>query len=128
MDFNRGPAPERPTAAAPLSFHESARDLAVQQIRDYGERLVREAASTASSRKHPLVLTKDVQYAAHRLHSEYRNRKNVLFQFLGAGLLGVFLQGFVSEMLTSEPSPWAVVVYVVIGFVGIFGVFWSLIR
>lgn len=111
-----------------LKFHETARDLAIQQMRSYGENLVRQSVSTASSRKHPLVLVKDVQYAAHRLHTEFRNRKNVIFQFLGAGLLGVFLQGFVAEMLSAEPLPWAVATYVVIGFVGIFGVFWSLIR
>ncbi len=111
-----------------IKFHENARDLTVRQIRSYGEELVRQSVSTAKSRKHPLVLTKDVQYATHRMQTEYRNRKNVVFQFLGAGLLGVFLQGFVAEMLTPEPSPWAVATYVVIGFVGIFGVFWSLIR
>lgn len=111
-----------------LKFHETARDLAIQQIRSYGEDLIRQSVSTAKSRKHPLVLTKDVQYAAHRLHTEFRNRKNVVFQFLGAGLLGVFLQGFIAEMLSAEPSAWAVATYVVIGFVGIFGVFWSLIR
>ena len=111
-----------------LKFHEGARDLAVQQIRSYGEELVRMSVSTAESRHHPLVLAKDVQYASHRLHTEFRNRKNVVFQFLGAGLLGVFLQGFVAEMLSADPSAWAVAVYVVIGFVGIFGVFWSLIR
>lgn len=111
-----------------LKFHETARDLTIQQIRSYGEDLIRESVSTASSRKHPLVLVKDVQYAAHHLHTEFRNRKNVVFQFLGAGLLGVFLQGFVAEMLSAQPSPWAVATYVVIGFVGIFGVFWSLIR
>ena len=111
-----------------LKFHEGARDLAVQHTRSYGEELVRMSVSTAESRHHPLVLAKDVQYASHRLHTEFRNRKNVVFQFLGAGLLGVFLQGFVAEMLSTEPSAWAVAVYVVIGFVGIFGVFWSLIR
>jgi histone H3/H4 len=111
-----------------LKFHESARDLAVQQTRSHGEELVRLAVSTAESRRHPLVMAKDVQYASHRMHTEFRNRKNVVFQFLGAGLLGVFLQGFVAEMLSTEPSSWAVAVYVVIGFVGIFGVFWSLIR
>ena len=111
-----------------LKFHESGRDMAVQHIRSYGEQLVRLSVSTAESRRHPLVLAKDVQYASHRIHTEFRNRKNVVFQFLGAGLLGVFLQGFVAEMLSTEPSAWAVAVYVVIGFVGIFGVFWSLIR
>lgn len=114
--------------AQELKFHETGRDVAVQQIRSYGEQLVRLSVSTAESRHHPLVLAKDVQYASHRMHTEYRNRKNVVFQFLGAGLLGVFLQGFVAEMLSTEPSAWAVAVYVVIGFVGIFGVFWSLIR
>jgi hypothetical protein len=111
-----------------LGFHEHARDFAVQQIRDYGQHLIRESVATARSRRHPLVLQKDVQYAAHRFQTEFRNRKNVVFQFLGAGLLGVFLQGFTSEMLAPDPQPWTVVAYVVIGFIGIFGVFWSLIR
>jgi len=31
-------------------------------------------------------------------------------------------------MLSPDPGTWTVVVYVVIGFIGIFGVFWSLIR
>jgi hypothetical protein len=118
------PASEEPE----LKFHEHARDFAVKQIRDYGGRLIRESVDTARSRRHALVLQKDVQYAAHRLHTEFRNRKNVLFQFLGAGLLGVFLQGFTTEMLSPDPGTWTVVVYVVIGFIGIFGVFWSLIR
>ena len=113
---------------AEIKFHEHAKDQAVQQIRTYGQELVRESVATAKTRKHPLVLQKDVQYAAHRLHTEFRNRKNVLLQFMGAGLLGVFLQGFTAEMLTSEPNLWAVVVYVVVGFMGLFGVFWSLIR
>ena len=111
-----------------LKFHESARDLTVQQIRSYGEQLVRLAVSTAESRRHPLVQAKDVQYASLRLQTEFRNRKNVVFQFLGAGLLGVFLQGFVAEIISSDPSAWALAVYVVIGFAGVFGVFWSLIR
>jgi len=111
-----------------IHFHEHARDQAVQQIRTYGQELIRESVATAKTRRHPLVLQKDVQYASHRLHTEFRNRKNVLFQFMGAGLIGVFLQGFTAEMLTAEPNLWAVVVYVVVGFSGLFGVFWSLIR
>jgi hypothetical protein len=122
------PTTEQPHHGPELKFHEQARDQAVQQIRTYGQELIRESVSTAQTRKHPLVLQKDVQYAAHRLHTEFRNRKNVLFQFLGAGLIGVFLQGFTAEMLTAEPNLWAVVVYVVVGFMGLFGVFWSLIR
>ncbi len=119
---------EQPDYGQQVEFHEHARDQAVQQIRTYGQELIRESVATAKTRKHPLVLQKDVQYAAHRLHTEFRNRKDVLLQFMGAGLLGVFLQGFTSEMLTAEPNLWAVVVYVVVGFIGLFGVFWSLIR
>ena len=111
-----------------LKFHENARALAVQTMRGYGERLLRESVSAARARSHPVVLKKDVQYASQLLRSSGRNRKNVFFQFLGAGLLGVFLQGFTAEMLSAKPEPWTAVVYVVIGFAGIFGVFWSLIR
>ena len=68
------------------------------------------------------------KYAAQRLRAGGRNRRNVFLQFIGAGLLGVFLQGFTAEMLAAEPEPWVAVFYVVIGFMGIFGVFWSLIR
>ncbi len=128
MTDEKTPTTEQPHHSPELKFHEHARDQAVQQIRTYGQELIRESVSTAQTRKHPLVLQKDVQYAAHRLHTEFRNRKNVLFQFLGAGLIGVFLQGFTAEMLTAEPNLWAVVVYVVVGFMGLFGVFWSLIR
>lgn len=110
------------------AFHENARALTVQKIRRYGEKLIRESVSAAKARKHPIVQKRDVQYAAQRLRAAGRNRTNVLLQFLGAGLLGVFLQGFTSEMLSPEPNPWTAVAYVVIGFVGIFGVFWSLIR
>ncbi len=111
-----------------LKFHEDARAMAVQHVRSYGQRLVRDAVAAAKARRHPLVLIKDVQYAAQRLRAAGRNRKNVFFQFIGAGLLGVFLQGFTAEMLAPEPEPWVAVFYVVIGFMGIFGVFWSLIR
>ncbi len=113
---------------AELKFHEDARAMAVQHVRSYGQRLVRDAAAAAKSRRHPLVLLKDVQYAAQRLRAAGRNRRNVFLQFIGAGLLGVFLQGFTAEMLAAEPEPWVAVFYVVIGFMGIFGVFWSLIR
>lgn len=121
-------SPDHGQEGPEIKFHEHARDQTIQQIRTYGQELIRESVQTAKTRKHPLVLQKDVQYASHRLHTEFRNRKNVLLQFLGAGLLGVFLQGFTAEMLTDEPNLWAVVVYVVIGFTGLFGVFWSLIR
>ena len=114
--------------AEELEFHEHARDQAIQHIRTYGQQLVRESVSTALARSHPLVLQKDVQSASHRIHTEFRNRKNVLFQFMGAGLLGVFLQGFTAEMLTESPNLWAAVVYVLVGFAGLFGIFWSLIR
>jgi pilus assembly protein TadC len=117
-----------PKEESELKFHENARALAVQTMRGYGERLLRESVSAARARSHPIVLKKDVQYASQLLRSSGRNRKNVFFQFLGAGLLGVFLQGFTAEMLSAEPEPWTAVVYVVIGFAGIFGVFWSLIR
>ena len=120
--------PSSPSDQSELSFHENARDLAVQQVRRYGERLMREAKSAAKARGHPLVLQKDIQYAVQLLRSAGRNRKNVFFQFIGAGLLGVFIQGFTAEMLADNPNPWTAVVYVLIGFVGIFGVFWSLIR
>ena len=120
--------PLLPIEPTELTFHENARDLAIQRMRRYGERLIREAVSAAKSRGHPLVLQKDVQYAAQLLRTAGRNRKNVFFQFIGAGLLGVFLQGFTAEVLAENPNPWTAVVYVLIGFVGIFGVFWSLIR
>ena len=71
---------------------------------------------------------KDVEYAAQRLRTSGRHRRHVVFQFLGAGLLGVFVQGFTAEMLSAAPEPWVAIFYVVIGFLGIFGVFWSLIR
>jgi len=111
-----------------IRFHENARDLAVQYTRRYGERVIRDAVAAARAREHPIVLKQDVQYAAQRLRRSGRNRRNVFLQFLGAGLLGVFVQGFTAEMLGGAPSPWTAVVYVVIGFVGIFSVFWSLIR
>ncbi|MCH7664898.1 MAG: hypothetical protein IH936_03085 [Acidobacteria bacterium] len=111
-----------------IRFHENARDLAVQYTRRYGERVIRDAVAAARAREHPIVLKQDVQYAAQRLKRSGRSRRNVFLQFLGAGLLGVFVQGFTAEMLGGAPSPWTAVVYVVIGFVGIFSVFWSLIR
>ena len=111
-----------------VSFHENARDLAIHYMRSYGQRLIRGAIATAKARSHPIVLKKDVEYVAQRLRATGRHRRHVVFQFLGAGLLGVFVQGFTAEMLSAEPDIWAAVSYVVIGFVGIFGVFWSLIR
>jgi histone H3/H4 len=117
-----------PEISEQLNFHENARALAVQKIRRFGESLIRESTSAAKARKHPIVQKKDVQYAVQRLQATGRSRRNVLLQFLGAGLLGVFLQGFTAEMLSAAPNPWTAVIYVVIGFVGIFGVFWSLIR
>ena len=129
MTAEKSPDLHVPDAPPPeLKFHEHARDHAVELIRDYGGRLIRGSVSTAGSRKHPLVLKKDVQFASQRLQTEFRNRKNVVFQFLGAGLLGVFVQGFTAEMLAESPQLWTVAVYVVIGFIGLFGVFWSLIR
>ena len=121
---------EKPQAKAPgdLSFHENARALAVGEMRRHGEKIIRESVAAAKSRNHPLVLKKDVEYATRLLRTAGRNRKNVFLQFIGAGLLGVFVQGFTAEMLATEPNPWTAVVYVLIGFVGIFGVFWSLIR
>ena len=119
---------EPASGSGELSFHEHARDQLTQQIRTYGQELIRESVETARARKHPLVQQKDVQFAARRLHTEFRDRTNVLLQIGGAGMIGVFVQGFAIEMLAQSPNPWAVVVYVVVGFAGLFGVFWSLIR
>ena len=118
--------PEQPGGALP--FHEHARDQLTKQIRTYGQELIRESVDTARARKHPVVQQRDVQFAAQRLYTQARNRTNVLLQIVGAGLIGVFLQGFAIEMLAESPNLWAVVVYVVVGFTGLFGVFWSLIR
>ena len=128
MDDEQQKSSELPAGAKELPFHEHARDQLTQQIRTYGQELIREAVDTARARKHPLVQQRDVQFAAHRLHTEFRDRTNVLLQIIGAGLIGVFLQGFAIEMLADSPNLWAVVVYVVVGFAGLFGVFWSLIR
>ena len=49
-----------------LSFHEHARDQLTQQIRTYGQGLIRESVDTARARKHPLVQQRDVQFAARR--------------------------------------------------------------
>ena len=121
-------ADDRKADGNELSFHEHARDQLTQQIRTYGQELIRESVDTARVRKHPLVQQRDVQFAAQRLHTAFRDRTTVLLQIIGAGLIGVFLQGFTIEMLAEAPNPWAVVVYVVVGFAGLFGVFWSLIR
>ncbi|MDH3745062.1 MAG: hypothetical protein OES47_08185 [Acidobacteriota bacterium] len=118
----------KPTDRHEISFHENARALAVREMRRYGERIIRESVAAAKSRDHPLVLKRDVEYASRLLRTAGRNRENVFFQFIGAGLLGVFVQGFAAEILSGDPNPWTAVVYVLIGFVGIFGVFWSLIR
>ncbi len=117
-----------PPEDSELKFHENARTMAVEYVRGYGRRLVREAVEAAKARRHALVLKTDVQYGARRLRAAGRNRKDVFQGFLGAGLVGVFVQGFTAEMLAPEPEPWVAVFYVVIGFMGIFGVFWSLIR
>ncbi len=111
-----------------LPFHEHARDQLTHQIRSYAQQLIRESVDAARARKHPIVQQRDVKFAARGLHSAFRNRTNVLLQIIGAGLIGVFVQGFTIEMLAETPHPWAVVVYVVVGFAGLFGVFWSLIR
>ncbi len=111
-----------------INFHENARDLTIQYTRRYGERLIRDAVGAARDREHPIVLKKDVQYSYHRLRSAGRSRRGVFLQFIGAGLLGVFVQGFTAEMLSGDPNPWTAVAYVAIGFLGIFSVFWSLIR
>ena len=126
-DDSKDPA-ELTSDAKQLSFHEHARDQLPQQIRTYGNELIRESVETAEARKHPLVQQRDVQFAAQRLHTAFRDRTTVLLQLMGAGLIGVFLQGFAIEMLAESPNLWAVVVYVVVGFAGLFGVFWSLIR
>ena len=123
------PQEDRLLDGAPQFDDHGEASLRPLSLADFtGQRLVRDAAAAAKSRRHPLVLLKDVQYAAQRLRATGRNRKNVFLQFIGAGLLGVFLQGFTAEMLAAEPEPWVAVFYVVIGFMGIFGVFWSLIR
>lgn len=124
MRFPKIPLPQEDE----VKFHENARDLAIHYMRGYGQRLIRGAISTAKARRHPIVLKKDVEYTAQRLRTSGRHRRHVVFQFLGAGLLGVFIQGFTAEMLSAEPEPWVAVFYVVIGFLGIFAVFWSLIR
>lgn len=128
IDFGPKLAAQQLEQAREMPFHEHARDQLTQQIRTYAQQLIRESVDAARTRKHPIVQQRDVKVAARGMHSAFRNRTNMLLQIIGAGLIGVFIQGFAIEMLAESPHPWAVVVYVVVGFTGLFGVFWSLIR
>jgi hypothetical protein len=106
-------------------LHPQAKKLVKQFINNFTESLIVQAKVLAFRRGAELVLSNDVQEALEIITKERtKNWKKQIVIILGSALLGAFVQGFVTEL--SGGNTVLMAVYTVLGFIGMFLVFWGL--
>jgi protein-S-isoprenylcysteine O-methyltransferase Ste14 len=108
-------------------LHPQAEKTAKQYINEFATSLLLQAKITAYRSKADVVLSSHVDEALDTIN---RGRKQIwsreLVIIIGSALLGAFIQGFISER--SSGNSLLIATYVVLGFVGMFLVFWGLRR
>lgn len=116
-----------PLAEVDIDLHPQAAQRARKCVNDFAVSLIMQAKRLAFSRKADLVLTTHVNEALEMLNARKQESWfREIAIIIGSALFGAFIQGFVSELSTG--NAFLIASYTVIGFVGIFMVFWGLRR
>ena len=109
-------------AATDIELHADAEQKVKDYVRDFAASLLLEAKLIAFRKEAPLVLAKDVDEALDAISSE---RRRIWFKeaskIIGGALFGAFIPGFVTALPTHDNV--SLVIYVALGFVGMFLVF-----
>jgi len=112
-------------SATNKEVHTSAESIWRECVSDYAASLLLEAKLIAHRRKDDIVLSTHVEEALDAV-SKARKRSwmRKIAIFIGAALLGAFVQGFVNELYAGHTT--LVVVYTVLGFFGMLLAFWGI--
>jgi len=106
-------------------FHPQAKEHAQKLIANFATSLISQAKLLAFRREAEVVLSRDVDDAlsAITLGRTQSLRKQLVIAFGGA-MFGAFLEGFIGAL--SPVNVIQIVLYVIMGFIGMFLVFWGL--
>jgi hypothetical protein len=116
-----------PLAEVDIDLHPQAVQKARKCINDFAITLIMQAKTLAFSKKADLVLTTHIDEALEMLNTKKRESwYREIAIIIGSAFFGAFIQGFVSEL--SSGNAFLIASYTVMGFAGIFMVFWGLRR
>jgi hypothetical protein len=108
-------------------LHPQAEKLAKQYIKDFSISLLLQAKLIAYRAKADIVLRNHIDEAIETINKNKRQSwSHELSIILGGAFLGAFIQGFLAEL--SSGNAILIAIYTLIGFIGMFMVFWGLRR
>ena len=108
-------------------LHAKAEKAIKQYVNDFATSLLLQAKVIAYRSKADVVLSNHVDEALETVNrSRQQTWSRELVIIIGSALLGAFVQGFISELGSGNSVLLAI--YVVLGFAGMFLVFWGLRR
>jgi hypothetical protein len=109
-------------------LHPQAAELIKQYASDFAESLIFQSKILAHQRKDDVVLRSHVEEALTILSTRQQKWRDQIAIILGSALFGAFVQGFTDQWFAEMPNMPLIAVYVVLGFVGVFGIFYGLRR
>jgi hypothetical protein len=116
-----------PMAEIDVELQPQAQQAARKHINQFAVALIMQAKTLAYSKRANRVLATHVEEALEVLNEKgQRAWPRELAIIIGSTLFGVFLQGFTSNL--SSGNAFLLAAYTLMGFVGIFMVFWGLRR
>jgi hypothetical protein len=108
-------------------LHPQAAKLVKEYTNEFATSLLLQAKALAYQRKDDMVLGNHVVEAWRFITQERKQTwSRELVIIVGAALFGAFIQGFISAL--SSGNALLIATYTVLGFIGMFLVFWGLRR
>ncbi len=112
-----------------IPIHPQAAELIKNQASDFTESLILQSKILAHQNRHDVVLRTHVEEALIILSARQQQQwRDHLALIIGSAFLGAFVQGFTDQLLAEAPNIPLIAAYVVLGFLGAFGIFYGLRR
>lgn len=119
--------PDRQLEALNKELHPHAEQLARDIVDDFAATLLLQSKLVAAQQKAELVLSSHIEEAMNIISREQkRGWSRELLIVVGAALFGAFIPGFITELSTGRQL--LIVIYTVLGLLGMFLVFLGLRR
>jgi hypothetical protein len=117
--------PRNRAAITNIAVQPDAQELAAERVQEFGAAMLLEAKLCATIDNSGLVLKKHVDEAAEKLQPKHGANSTIRVA-IGGALFGAFIQGFITELAANNQI--LVVVYTLLGLLGMFLVLWDLRR
>jgi hypothetical protein len=115
----------RQNDAVNKELHPQAEKLAREYIMDFATSLLLQAKLLSYKRNADVVLSNHIEEALQIVNRQQKSTwSREVILVIGSALFGAFIQGFVSELSTGNTL--LIVIYTVLGFIGMLLVFWGL--